>query len=541
MPRVRKKASPVKRTTWNIAFYIRLSKDDGNDESLSVGNQRKILFEYVQNLFKEEYTIVNIYIDDGKTGTDVNRPDFMRMERDIREGKINCVIVKSLARAFRNLGDQQKYLEEFFPLNGVRFICLGNPFIDTHINPRSVCGLEVPIHGLFNEQFAANTSEEVRRTLNTKRRKGEFIGAFAPYGYKKHPENKNYLIVDEEASMVVKDIFTWFLYGLESNLGSLSINGIAKELNERGIPCPSKYKQQKGFNYYNPNTFYKECFWTGTTISRILKDRIYTGCMVQGKYRVISYKVHKQIKTDEKEWFVVEDTHEPVIKKEMFLEVQKRLERDTRTAPGKKELYLFSGLLQCADCGRSLHRKTSKNHVYYFCRSKQLLYKDCAKRTIRIKDLEGIVLDTINLQLSLVENFGESFSKIKNKRLNNQYTSLRLILKKHEKEQLKLIKLSDGLYVDWKNGDFTKEEYLRMKLEFSKRRKEVESALEKIRNECNFYDRIQSSEHPYLLELKLNERFDSLRRDMLIDLIDTILVHENNTLTIKFKYSDTLE
>ncbi len=263
MARIRKAAQAAKNRTWRVALYIRLSKEDGNDESLSVSNQRKILQEHIRNSFEEEYVIVDTYVDDGNTGTDVNRPDFIRMERDIKSGKVNCVIVKSLARAFRNLGDQQKYLEEFFPLYGVRFINIGNPFIDTHVNPRSVSGLEVPIHGMFNEQFAASTSEEVRKTFNTKRREGEFIGAFAPYGYKKHPDNKNCLIIDQEAAEVVKDIFTWFLYGMErpghEESGSLSINGIAKELNERGIPCPASYKKQQGFKYYNPHNRYKEC------------------------------------------------------------------------------------------------------------------------------------------------------------------------------------------------------------------------------------------------------------------------------------------
>ncbi len=149
MARIRKAAQAAKSLTWRVALYIRLSKEDGYDESLSVGNQRKILQEHIRNNFEQEYVIVDTYVDDGNTGTDVNRPAFIRMERDIKSGKVkvNCVIVKSLARAFRNLGDQQKYLEEFFPLHGVRFINIGNPFIDTHVNPRSVSGLEVPIHG----------------------------------------------------------------------------------------------------------------------------------------------------------------------------------------------------------------------------------------------------------------------------------------------------------------------------------------------------------------------------------------------------------
>jgi len=541
MARIRKGTQSPSRIVWKIALYIRLSREDGNDESLSVGNQRKILLEYVQQTFEEEYIVVDMYIDDGKTGTDVNRPDFMRMEQDIRARKVNCVIVKSLARAFRNLGDQQKYLEEFFPLHGVRFINIGSPLIDTYKSTKM--GLEVPIHGMFNEQFAASTSEEVRKTFNTKRREGEFIGAFAPYGYKKHPDNKNCLIIDENAAPIIKDIFNWFLYGMErsgdENSGSMSANGIAKELNERGVPCPSAYKKQQGFKYQNPHNRFKECYWQGTTVSRILRDRMYTGCMVQGKFRVISYKIHKQIRTPEDEWFIVENTHEAIIDQTMFDEVQRRLERDTRTAPGKKELHLFSGFVRCADCGRSLHRKTSKNFVYYFCRTPQLSENACTKRTIREDVLEKAVLQALQVQLALVDDLALVIDRInKSPRINNQSNRLSAMLKHHEEEHAHLTKISDSLYMDWKNGDITKEEYLRMKADVTGRLDELGKAIEKVRDDCNVVAAGITSENPYFLEFQKHRNIQSLKRDMLVDLVDSILLYENGELKIRFNFAD---
>lgn len=544
MARIRKSKQAIKKHVWQIALYIRLSKEDGNDESLSVGNQRKILMEYVQNTFEEEYIIVDAYIDDGKTGTDVKRPDFMRMEKDIAHGKINCVIVKSLARAFRNLGDQQKYLEEYFPLHGVRFINLGTPFVDTYKNPLSVSGLEVPIHGMFNEQFAASTSEEVRKTFNTKRREGEFIGAFAPYGYKKHPENKNHLIIDEEAATVVQDIFTWFLYGIEmsgeKNSNSLSINGIAKELNERGIPCPAAYKKQQGSKYKNPHNRFKECYWAGTAVSRILKDRVYTGCMIQGKYRTISYKIHKQIKTPEDEWFIVEDTHEAIITQGRFNQVQKRLRRDTRTAPGQKDLHLFSGFVHCADCGRSLHRKVSKNFVYYYCRTKQFSEEACpARRSIRLDKLEATVLQALQTQIALVDSLTGIIEQINNfPRVNNQSSRLNTLLKHHEEERSRLTRLCDSLYADWKNGDISRNEYHRLKSEFIAKLHEVEKAIAKVKNDCEIITPGLTLSHPYFLEFQQHGNLSRLRRDILVDLIDTILVHKNGELTIRFNFQD---
>lgn len=187
MARIRKlhksEQSTEKKIIWKIALYIRLSKDDGNDESLSVTNQRKILTEYVEHFFQGEYIIVDYYVDDGRTETDYDRPDFQRMIQDIELGKVNCVICKNLARAFRNYSDQGYFIESFFPLHSTRFITLSDPKIDTYLNPEAVSGMEVPIDGLMNDRFAAQTSNSVRRTFDNKRRNGEFIGAFAPFGY----------------------------------------------------------------------------------------------------------------------------------------------------------------------------------------------------------------------------------------------------------------------------------------------------------------------------------------------------------------------
>ena len=541
MARIRKPIQPTKSILWKIALYIRLSKEDGNDESLSIINQRKILMEYVENFFDDEYMIVDAYVDDGKTGTDVNRPDFLRMERDILSGKINCIIVKSLARAFRNLGDQQKYLEEFFPLHNVRFINLGTPFIDTLKNPPTGFALEVPIYGMFNEQFAAITSEEVRKTFNTKRRNGEFIGAFAPYGYKKHPDNKNRLIIDDEAAAIIKDIFTWFLYGmkLDENYGSMSANSIARELNERGIPNPSSYKKQHGSKYQNPHARFSETYWQGSSVMRILKERMYTGCMIQGRYRIISYKIHKQIKTPESEWFVVENIHEAIIEKELFERVQQQLKRDTRAAPGKKELHLFSGLIRCADCGRSLHRRKSKNFIYYFCRTYQLSACACPKRSIEESQLEDALLQAIRIQISLIGNISHIIEQIdKAPQHNNQPSRLNMILKQKESEYIQQIKISDSLYMDWKSGDITRDEYLRMKNNTTRKADELNQIITKLKDDCQSFAPGTTAENSYFEEFKTHGNIQSLKRDILIDLVDEITLSADGQLIIKFKFAD---
>ena len=238
--------------------------------------------------------------------------------------------------------------------------------------------MEVSITGFMNEQYAYKTSADVRRTFRHKRENGEFIGAFAPYGYTKDPTDKNSLVIDEEAAQTVRDIFSWFLSD------GMSKAGIARRLNELGVPNPTAYKRSKGFRYENPHALQNDGLWNPTTITRMLQDSIYTGVMRQGRQRVISYKVHKRTSVPESEWFVVENAIPPIIDHEMFQAVQELHKRDTRTAPGQREVYLFSGFIRCADCKKGMSRHTAKNLVYYQCRTYRNKSKtQCSKHSIR--------------------------------------------------------------------------------------------------------------------------------------------------------------
>ena len=533
MARIRKSLQNIKMK-WKIALYIRLSKEDGNDESLSVVNQRKILTDYLENNWGEQdYIIVDTYIDDGLTGTDTNRENFIRMKQDIIDGTVNCVIVKSLARAFRNLADQQKFLEEFLPLYKTRFVNLGSPFIDTFVNPNSVSGLEVPIRGMFNEQFAAITSEEIRKTFNMKRSRGEFIGAFAPYGYRKNPDNKNHLLIDEEAAIIVKDVFNWFLYE------GLSMNGVARKLNELGVPSPMEYKKLKGFKYQNPHNKFKVNLWSCTTIANILKNRMYTGCMVQGKQKVISYKIHKQIKVPENEWFVVENTHEAIIDSAMFEEVQKRLLRDTRTAPSQDKVHMFAGFLKCVDCGRALHRRTSKNITYYYCRVGKHLENLCKQRSIREDVLAKTILKVLQAQISLVEDMENVINQVNASPVTVKRSGrLSSALAKNQKELEKLNYITDSLYTDWKSEIITKDEYLRMKSDCIAKKETLLSSIEKLKEELRITEQGVTVENADFKAFLKHRNITSLNRELLVDLIDVVSLHDDGTVEIKLNFND---
>jgi DNA invertase Pin-like site-specific DNA recombinase len=544
MARIRKSKtdenSTLKKVIWYIALYIRLSKDDGNDESLSVTNQRKILTEYVEQFFQGEYVIIDEYIDDGKTGTDYDRPSFQRMIADVESKKVNCVICKNLARAFRNYSDQGYFIESFFPLHGTRFITLGDPKVDTFLNPEAVSGMEVPINGLMNDRFAAQTSSSVRRTFDNKRRNGEFIGAFAPYGYAKDPADKNAIIIDDEAAQVVRDIFGWYVYGDGSGVESLSKEGVARKLNEMGVPNPTLYKVKKGLRYKNPHAKENDGLWMGVSISRLLKNKVYIGTMVQGRQRVISYKVHNAIRTPEDEWYQVENTHDAIISVELFEKAQELQEKDTRTAPNKKETYLFSGFLKCADCGKAMTRRASAGFVYYNCSTYKRKSKDkCTKHTMRLDILEKTVLTVIQKHIELVAALEVAISNI-NEAPVVQTKSVRLehLLKLREQELKKTSDLISGLYIDWKNGDITREQHRKMKEKFEKQEEELSDAIKHIKGEIGTMERGISADDPCLQNFLKHKNICGLTQGILVELIETIYVHEGGAITIKFKDDD---
>lgn len=522
-----------KEIIWYIAIYIRLSKDDGNDESLSVTNQKKIILDYLENSFQGKYNIIDFYIDDGITGTDYDRPDFQRMLRDVERGSVNCVICKNLSRAFRNYSDQGYFLENYFPRHNTRFITISDPKVDSFLYPETIQNLEVPITGIMNDRFACKTSRDIRETFNTKRRKGEFIGSFAPYGYKKDPENKNHMVIDEEAAAVVRNIFHWFTYE------GLSKNSIAKKLNELGVPNPTTYKKQKGLQYRNPHKSDNDGLWNPCSVTRILKNQMYIGNMVQGRQKVISYKVHNKVNVPEEEWFIKEGTHEPIIDKDIFLKAQKLHKRNARISPVNRKLYLFSGFLRCSDCKKALTRKQSRGNVYYTCRTyKEKSSLKCTSHSIREDVLYDAVLTAINRQIDLIGSLDEIIEKInKMPVICTESSQLSNLLQLRIGELEKITWAVDNLYLDWKSGEISKEEYKRMKEKFEKKSNELKKTIDTLHAQRQSMSERQSF-HPYLDHFLKYRNIKHLERGLLVELIDTIYICQGGEIKIQFTFSD---
>ena len=520
------------QNSWNLAQYIRLSKEDitrFREDSNSIINQKALLDDFYHKHIDEFQSLEPPYVDDGYTGTDTNREGFQRLLSDLYSKKVNCVIVKDLSRLSRNYSDAGSLIENLFVQMNIRFISLAEG-IDSYQNPDSISGIIVPITNVINDNFCYQTSKKIRQVFDYKRRKGEFIGGFAAYGYTKSPDNKNCLIIDDEAAQIVKNIYSWFLDGM-------SKNAIVHKLNNLGILCPSEYKKSKGLKYHNPHAVSKP-LWSAKTIGDILKNQLYTGDMVQGRQRVRSYKIHIQEQVPEDEWYIVENTHEPIIERIIFEKVRDLLKRDTRTAPQKKSLYLFSGFLRCADCGKSMSRSLVKGTVYYFCRT----YKDqsksaCTKHSIKHKQLEAAVLCAVQQQLYLAVQYNSILDYI-NKPRNQESRSAFLLgmINAKEKEHSKIMNYKQSVYQDWKDGEITRSDYKHMYEDYERRIAKVNKNLENLHKE---YKELElDEESPWVTSYKKHKNIDRLTREFLIEFVDLIKIYENKNISIKFKFAD---
>jgi DNA invertase Pin-like site-specific DNA recombinase len=541
MARIRKpKAGTTKGKPdifWNVAVYIRLSRDDGSEESESVINQKRILSEYLNKYFEGNFSITDFYVDDGLTGTDDTRENFMRLIGDIERGKVNCMVCKTLSRAFRNYSDQGYYLEYYFPQKNVRFISTQDPKIDTYKNPEAMTGLEVPITGLMNDRFAAQTSNAVRRTFDTKRREGDFIGAFPPYGYLKDPANKSHLIIDEDIAPIKRDMLNWVIRD------GMSLRGVTQRLNELGIPNPTSYKRSLGMKYCNPKLNENDGLWSPATVKRILLDKMNLGHMVQGRQKVVSYKVHDKVTVPEEDWYIKENTHEPTFTQEDYDKLVNLLERDTRTANGEKIVHLFSGFLKCKDCGKALQRAHAKSFTYYTCRTfKEKSKTKCTKHSIRIDVLENAVLKAIQAQIALVESISQIVDEI-NKKPVVDTSSIRIekLLADKKKELLKTKQFSDGLYMDFKNELITMDDYRRMKDKFEEQLQSITSSIANLEEEQHLIGNGVKSEDSIFESFLKYKNITSLDRNILVELVDTIFVHEDKQISIKFSTEDELK
>ena len=537
-------STPVSKEAkrYKAAGYARLSvEDSGKPGSETLESQKRLIMDYIEGAPDMEFTA--LFFDNGETGTDFHRPGFESLMEAVRKGEANCIVVKDLSRFGRNYKETGNYLERIFPFLGVRFIAINDSF-DTLTAERGGNGYIVPLKNLINEAYSRDISRKAASALHMKQQRGEFIGAWAPYGYSKDPEDKHKLIPNPETAPIVQRIFQMRLQGLAHTV-------IANSLNDEGVLSPSKYLSVTGIC---KNDTYANSRWTKHAVKNILQHQVYLGHMIQGMRRQSFHDGKKQYDRPKEEWDFVPDTHEPIIDEQTFAEVQK-MEQSKRDAYfenlGKFDAFgktenLLQGLIFCADCGRPLVRYKSVSHgkkqwYVFICPTHSNDPRACPLKSIREDDLLTVLQEALSKQMALAINMEELTTLVNHSpKMQKSALTLQSQLEQERKALKRCEELRDSLYQNYVEKLMTEREYMTMKERYSSeaeahadRIKELEQRIEAAK--------VYTPENRFLASFCSFKGMSTLSRELLVALVDRIEIAEGNRINIRFRYRDEFD
>lgn len=518
-----------------VGIYCRLSIEDKDklktDDSQSIHNQKSMLRDYCR---ERDWEIYDIYCDDGYSGIDRTRPDFNRMLHDCEAGKINIVLCKDQSRFSRDTVIIEQYINDKFLEWGIRFIGVA----DNADSDSEMYGTMRLFTSAYNEMYVKDISSKIRRTLTYKREQGQFIGSFAPYGYRIDPNDKHHLVIDEETAPVVRRIFEMYVQGS-------GYRKIVQELNTQGILSPSAYKTKIGSKYTNCNadSSNSKGLWTQSTIAAILRNEMYTGTLVQGKSHNVSYKNKKRKKVGKDEWVRISDTHEAIIDHDTWKRVQERLNSHTRSSRVSQELSPLSGKVRCAVCGRPMKRNVYYNKAktiqYYGLQC--VTYKSGAMNCTNTKTLSGKVLeqkiiDELNI---IVEQYCQAddirIVDIHSEQLKELEKKLSTFKDKHSFAKERLVKM----YKDKLDGAISDEDYALFRKSLSDEEEKLTEQISEIRQQIEDCHKRQENAESRKALIEKYTRFYALDRSIaeeFIDFIEVGAVQENSEREINIHW-----
>lgn len=517
-------------TSNKVAIYCRLSEEDKNkknksDDSGSIQNQKLMLTEYATN---QNWQIFDIYSDDDYAGSDRNRPAFNRMITDAMGKKFNIVLCKTQSRFTRELEIVEKYIHNLFPQWGVRFVSIVDN-IDTDVQGNKKTR---QINGLINEWYLEDMSDSIKAALQTRMKAGYFIGSFAPYGYKKDPDNKGHLIVDEEVAPIIKEIFNLY------NAGT-GRTSIARILNQRGVPSPCEYYRIKGIKK-DGNAKSNGSYWKYYTVSHILENEVYIGNLVQGQTHNPTYKSKHSKPSPKSNWIRVENTHEAIIDIETWNITRELWKEKSKPCYDTKTINLFSGKVVCDKCGYKMTTAYNKKKRYYRC-SNAIYGKSCCDgTTIFESTLSNAVLGELNKlkAIYLDEKSILESVEIKNERLT-QINALKQQLKSTEKQIEHNNLCLKNLYMDKIKEEITQSQFKLLSIQFNKELETLTTQKTTLENQISKLEQTQIDDE--LVRQRVLEilQFKEIDRTVIQQLIEKIEIggsKHNRTINIHWRF-----
>ncbi len=503
---------------YKVGIYLRLSKEDLKEEKLkcdseSIKNQRILLEKYIK---ENNLTLVDEYVDDGFSGSNFDRPAFIKMLNDIEKRRINMVITKDLSRLGRNNIETNEYIDRYFPMHKVRFVAILDN-VDTEVESQ---GNEMaPFKILMNEYYNRITSKNIRSTFKNKKSSGLFLGFKAPYGYKKSSENKYKLEVDLESSKVVKRIFNLAKEGKSSQK-------IASILSSENIPPPSVYA--------NLSRKINNNLWCSRTIDEIITNETYIGNLTQGRKRKV-YGVKMEVRVPKSEWIIVKNTHEAIIDKATFEIVQKIKKK----VLNKENNYLLKKFIYCKECGHAIGvaKKKGRNFSYTACTyyQKYSKFNVCTPHTMNYEKLESGILEKIRMLCTKSVDKNNFENIIKNIK-NCNHENIKIMLESLNKKISCYDVYFDDIYLDLKKGKIKEEQYNRAKERLVNEKEEIKLEVNKLKEIIKMDKNCKDGEKKYLKFINDFLSFNSPSRELLALLIDKVEIDKNKNVDIYFSF-----
>lgn len=544
-----------KQTHFYTAMYLRLSRDDNavkgskaalnnaaydktaaggisKTESNSISSQRELIRSFLNA--QPDMELYDSYVDDGFSGSNFDRPEFRRMIKDIEDGRVNCVVVKDLSRFGRDYIETGRYLEKIFPSLDVRFIALTDHY-DSLSADTGERHIVLPVKNFINDSYCRDISTKVKSQLTVKRKAGECLSAFAVYGYRKSPEDKNKLVIDDYAAEIVRKIFEWKIEGCTAF-------AIAQKLNTLSVLSPKEYKKSIGLRYEGGFSGGSGSLWSSTSVKRILTDEIYLGHLLQGKTERINYKVKKSIEKPKEEWIRAENAHAPVISQDDFLIVQNLLRSDGRMIPEKRTMNPFTGLLFCGDCREQMVRRIirykDKSKVYYICSTKNR-GEGCSRHSMEENDLKEIVEAVLKKYVNSFLEQERLFKQVREGEINLEAVKgLNREMLRLKQEQDKYLSLCKALDEDLQKGIVTQEELERLRKKFEERAEQLKKAE---RHQQQLVKEMLDRGAAAAGRIALFREYPKLRevdRHTLASLVKRIWIYEDKRVEMEFFFSD---
>ncbi len=551
MARTKRKVNPLvpmametvpQQRVYKTGGYVRLSvEDSGKPGADTIEAQKELVLEYIET--QPDMEFCGLYCDNGRTGTNFQRPEFERLMDDVRAGKIDCIVVKDLSRFGRNYKETGQYLEQIFPFLDVRFVAVNDSF-DTLTAERSQDGYIVPLKNIMNEVYSRDISRNVSSALQTKQRNGEFIGAWAPYGYRKCPSDKHKIEPDPSTAPIVRDIF-------RLRAGGMSFNKIAKHLNDSGVPTPAQYKRQTGEIQTDR---YVNARWNIFTLKNILESEVYIGNLVQGRKISGLCQGQKQRRTSKEEWIIVKNTHEPLVDRETFRQVQELAQKASETYKKTLGKYdhldpmpnILRGLVFCADCGKPLTRYkqvTHGKHLYYtyICPTHHADSTACPRKYLYETKLKEVLWGTLRREIQLAENVGKLVKVYEHSpAILESKSALEQELRKASQALERYKTLHDSLYENYVDGLMDEWEYTEMKRQYRSQMEQAQARLDELEQQKASRAR-QTTRNLWLTACSHFADETGLTEEITHALIQRVEVDASGYISITLRYQDEFQ